>query len=352
VDLRIQAGDTGKGENGAPAVVVRASINGRTAFTLIEMLVAIGILLTLATLTVAFLPGLTNFQKVQNSAGQVQGWLLTAKQRALRDQLPRGLRLLVDSDGKTVRQLQYIEQPEDITGGTGQPLTLSVVGATTLTMGGMDLAGGLDPGNNGGNLTLWPVQAGDFLFFDPPTSPNPCYKITGVTSQGQAPSNQITTNSNYSWTPKFAIIRGPRVLTGEPLLQLSRDIAIDVTPTTPGPTSTSSLIVSTALPDPTVSTNPKATYYDLMFGASGAITGVYYNTVTSTGTNSGSLPAGLVNKIVLWMHDVTQDTGVGTQVLVTIYTRTGTIAVHLQDTSTGASADNFSFTKDGKDSGM
>jgi prepilin-type N-terminal cleavage/methylation domain-containing protein len=333
-------------DQGIPAP--RAS---RSAFTLIEMLVVIGILLTLATLTVAFLPTLTNFQKVQASAGQVQGWLLTAKQRALRDQLPRGLRLLVDGDGKTVRELQYIEQPEDISGGTGQPLTLSVAGANTLTMGGMDLAGGLNPGNldpttnPAANATVWPVQKGDFLYFDPPTSPNPCYRITAVTSQGQSPSNQITTNSNYSWTPKFAIIRGPRALSGEPLLQLARDIAIDVTPTTPGPTSTSSLIVPTTLTD-------RATFYDIMFGASGAVTGVYVNTVNGAGVNSGSTRMGLVNKVVLWMHDITQDTGVGTQVLVAIYTRTGTIAVHLQDTTTGSGADNFSFTKDGKDSGM
>ncbi len=91
-------------------------------FTLIEMLVVIGIILTLATLTVAFLPKITNYQKVQQGAGQVQGWLLTAKQRATRDHYPRGIRLVVPATsdplyGNVVRDLQYVEQPDDFTGG-------------------------------------------------------------------------------------------------------------------------------------------------------------------------------------------------------------------------------------------
>lgn len=65
----------------------------RVAFTLVEMLVALAIILMLAALTVTFL----NFQEKKlatDGAGRLQGWLLAAQQWALRDQAPRGLRIL------------------------------------------------------------------------------------------------------------------------------------------------------------------------------------------------------------------------------------------------------------------
>src|SRR5262245_11737695 len=88
----------------------------RRGFTLVEMLVAIGILTVIATLSIAVIPKIQERTKASKGGDQIQGWLLIAKQRALRDRVPSGVRLIVDPDGY-VRNLQYIQQPDKFTGG-------------------------------------------------------------------------------------------------------------------------------------------------------------------------------------------------------------------------------------------
>jgi prepilin-type N-terminal cleavage/methylation domain-containing protein len=91
----------------------------RQGFTLMELLIAMTIMLFIAGITMAFLWS-TNwqYQNATRGAEQLQGWLLIAKQRALRDGAPRGVRLLGDpSNPQFVTQLQYIEQPNDYTQG-------------------------------------------------------------------------------------------------------------------------------------------------------------------------------------------------------------------------------------------
>jgi prepilin-type N-terminal cleavage/methylation domain-containing protein len=314
---------------GAP---LRTTVAGRAAFTLVEMIVVLAILLTLATITVAFLPTVNNYQKVQSGASRVQAWFLTAKQRALRDQVPRGVRLNVETLGgrQVVRTLQYTEQPEDFSPGA-----LTVVDNNHATVAGTDLSGGFDTtGTDTSNNLYWPVQAGDFLEIN---SLGPVYRIASVTSAKATPtSNQITTAftniSNTAGTYPYRIMRAPRALSGEPPLQLPQDVVIDV-----NGDATASLILSGSTPTGINS-------YDVLFASSGAVTGVYFN------SGSGNTRQGFLGKVILWMKDVTQDAGVGQQVLVTIYTRTGLISVHPVDTANPSNV--FDFTTDGKDSGM
>src|SRR5574340_1255625 len=65
----------------------------RTGFTMVEMLVVLGIILMLSVLTVLFMPRISERQRVAQGADLLQGWLLMAKQRALRDRVPTGIRL-------------------------------------------------------------------------------------------------------------------------------------------------------------------------------------------------------------------------------------------------------------------
>src|SRR5262245_34436248 len=92
----------------------------RPSFTLMEMLVVIGIIIVLATLSVAIIPSVQQRTKAARASDQVQGKLVIARESALRDHLPRGMRLLIDLDpryGYVARSLVYIEQPDPFTGG-------------------------------------------------------------------------------------------------------------------------------------------------------------------------------------------------------------------------------------------
>src|SRR5947209_8657792 len=109
----------------------------RAGFTLVEMLVVITIFAILAGLAVLIFPRLQDSTRISRGADSVQGALFMAKQWALRDHLPRGVRLLYGSDG-LVHSLQFIEQPLPYNTGTllnvqtqpGQPNTSLWAGGT------------------------------------------------------------------------------------------------------------------------------------------------------------------------------------------------------------------------------
>src|SRR5207248_2973094 len=100
----------------------------RSAFTLIELLVVIFLITFLAGLLVLLGPNLFKSEKSSRGAQTLQGILFIAKQQALRDRSPYGVRLLLDSDGQ-VRSCQFIQQPSDFSGGK----VTTAPGATTLT---------------------------------------------------------------------------------------------------------------------------------------------------------------------------------------------------------------------------
>src|SRR5947209_3387422 len=97
--------------------------NPRRGFTLVELMVVLALIAILGSLTVAFMPSAANQERESRAATLLQGWLNVAKQRALRDQAPRGVRLIMApantvtfggvSPPNIVVQCQYIEQPED-----------------------------------------------------------------------------------------------------------------------------------------------------------------------------------------------------------------------------------------------
>jgi hypothetical protein len=78
-----------------------AGARRRTAFTLIELLVVMTLIILLATLAVLVAPRFSERQKTSMGAGQVQGWLFNAKQRAYRDKMIRGVRFLPFTTSQT-----------------------------------------------------------------------------------------------------------------------------------------------------------------------------------------------------------------------------------------------------------
>ena len=91
----------------------------RRGFTLVELLVAMTVIIVLTGLALVVVPGVLDQDRTTDSAGLVRQWLMISKNRAGRDGLPRGLRLIVAPDPNNpvktspyfVTEIQYTEMP-------------------------------------------------------------------------------------------------------------------------------------------------------------------------------------------------------------------------------------------------
>ncbi len=330
------------------------SSNSRTGFTLIELLVVIALILVLATLSLLIVPRLGDDQRAVRTADQVSMWLLVAKQRAYRDQAPRGLRLIRSDPTpgtpgyNEVRELVYIERPEDFD-GKGRPITVPAApypppGRPTGFIANVDLTG-----TTSGSNPI--VEADDFLTFDSlETVPYNIHRIHSVSYSSVSPVGSTLTfgpvdpvdptitprtinNGNVvSNSEGYHIIRRERPLAGESLLQLPKDMIIDLTPednpqVDPG-TQGFSQFPGNSL--------------DIVFDQRGQL--------------MGDNAAG--GKVILRIRNGSKGRTEGDQLLVVVYARTGLIAVQPLDLTPSASgqpgyyANPFSFTMDGKASGL
>jgi prepilin-type N-terminal cleavage/methylation domain-containing protein len=280
----------------------------RSGFTMVELLVVIVIMLTLATIVVSLTPRFAGTRKLTQGAELSQGYLLIAKQRARRDRLPTGVRLQQDGD-KRVHTLQLIQQPDVFSGGS---ISTAPSDLKTIIPSGVDFTGGYT------DSTLMPVQVGDFLEV----------KGGGLVHRIVALSvTQLTLQSPLPWnlasTTDYRIIRRPRILTGEAPLELPQDIAIESDP------------LSQGLIWVKEDSNQAQPFADIMLAPSGEM-----------------MAAGQNGTAILWIRDASLDKVTdGDPVLITVYTRTGLIAAHPinPDSSLG---DYYLYTRDGRSSGL
>jgi prepilin-type N-terminal cleavage/methylation domain-containing protein len=220
----------------------------RGGFTLIELLVVIFLIAVLAALTMAFLPNAASSAREARAAVQLQGWLNVAKLRALRDQAPRGLRLWIRADDppNQVVECQYLEQPDDFSGGTVMSAT-----NTLMIFAGVDLLNG----DTTGDKKFWSVQPGDYLevmgtglmhYIDTVTT-------NKVTIKPPLPNPLAAPTANYR------IARSPRAV-GDEMLKMPDGTVIDLL---------TNQTYGNALPpsDP----NSGIGYVDILFGPSGAV---------------------------------------------------------------------------------
>lgn len=201
----------------------------RHAFTLVELLTVMALIAILATMMMVFLPGAATSQREARAAQMLQGWLNVAKQRALRDQAPRGLRLNVTQGpfagvtlSNIVTDCQYIEQPDDYNSGpiqSGPPnLTASSFNAlNSIIFNSADLLNGNYP-YNAADVAFWAVQPGDYLEL---FGTGLIYTVNtmGVDNNGKcyigiSPPlpNALTTATN-----SYRILRAPRAVGSDPL---------------------------------------------------------------------------------------------------------------------------------------
>lgn len=314
----------------------------RRAFTLIELLVVIAIIVTLAGITLLFLPK-QEARLAAKGAEQLQTFIASARSRALRDQAPRGVRLIADSAGN-FRSAQLLETPEPI--APVDPLTLppnpSAGGA------GYNQYLGLNPGltpalqtNPAAALVKqfgYPLQGvvsqGDFLEITaggtgsihrivnvgadsatgtPVSLASAPPLVASSTSPAYQPPNQLPNNYRY--------IRQPRPLMGEPPLQLPNTVYI--MPNAASGAASGSLNIPTSYPD-----SNNNYYYDIIFSPSGQV-------INATG-----------GRIVLWLTD---DNNVSVPTLLTIYTHTGGVAAH---PLAPPGSNPYQYTMDGRSSGQ
>lgn len=296
----------------------------RRGFTLVELLVAMAVIIVLSGLALVVVPGILDQDRTTEAASLTRQYLMISKSRAGRDGLPRGLRLLTGLDpnnpAKTsplfVTELQYTESPPVL---VSNPLA----GANAFPpFAPYDLANAPHVAMfyttntaNGGGLVSQVCELRNLSFDDaiqvirysiislptigtwhrvlvPPLPvPQGAGRYTGLNSArytvpvvldtypdaqlGAASSPPVVagTPQTPSWiTFDFGIYGAPRPLLGEPLLNLPKNICID-------------LNFGVSRPAGTVGYD-----YDILFAPSGQV-------IPTTGSISGE------GQINLWVRD-------------------------------------------------
>lgn len=262
-------------------------------FTLVELLVAISIIVLLMGLVLAFMPK-REVRLAAQGADQLQTYIASAKSRALRDNAPRGIRLIPSPQGG-FREFQYVEMPEPFI----------PVGATMRVVQGTMFA------NFGMNLSA-SVQRGDLLEIT--HGVGSIHRVIGVTATGVNLASTVpaASNSDLVLTNNFRFIRQPRPLMGETNLQLPDKVFVATTG---------------ALPSQNIPTNAWTGNTEFIFSPSGQV------------INASA------GRIVLAVLD---DNNVSKPTLLTVYAFTGACAAHPQ----GPAGDPYQFTRDGKASGQ
>jgi prepilin-type N-terminal cleavage/methylation domain-containing protein len=358
--------------------MARNCLSIRRGFTLMELLIVIGIMIILASLVALVAPRMRESQKTTRGADLLQGWLFIAKEETYRDKLPRGVRLVRDANNPNwVRECQYIEQPEEYRGGFVQvpsPYAAqiqpnppaspnnNVPANATAFITRQNIGPALDLANTG------VILAGDFLTFDvAPYTTHRIYQATFVPQQGNTPggTHLIFAAADYytgapplpcpTWSPvpaqgggtqiqqqtSFHIIRQARPRAGEDVLKLPKDIVIDLTPPAPQGSGWSQL---PGLNYPNLAINAGDNPLDIIFNPRGGVMGL-----NASGGNVGGQAVGSI--MILWIHDSTKPYPQGDQNFVAVYGRTGFIAAHPFDMSGSATAP-YTFVLDGRNSGM
>ena len=304
---------------------------GRSGFTLIELLVVMGIIVVIAALGAAFYPNISEGVKVANGADKLQGWLLMAKQRAKRDGRPTGIRFLfppsTDPAANLCTTCQFVQQPDDYAqgrcSGVTPPLTLNFTGVNFQTQYGDMTATGADQ---------FDVLPGDFIEL---YGIGPVHRIDkGITattlplvaSTTSIASLVIPTASSTAG-PNYRVIRQPRPIPGEPLLEFPTSVGID---RNGAPGSGLPLSNIPSRQPPAIGT------YEIIFSPSGSVVGD--GTVTGT--------------VFLWVRDITVPMNTiadGRPSLICIQATSGFIASHPVDLVSG---NPYSYALDERSSGL
>lgn len=319
-------------------------LRSRPGFTLVELLVVLTIIVILASITAIVLPGILRDGKATRAASTIQGMLLTAKTRAVRDQVPAGVRFIISHDTLTApagfqrlvsTELVYVVQPDDLV-VSGDSMTIS--GGNVAVSSIMDFAGGLASALPVAAEQL-PVQPGDFIEL---SYGGLVTGISQVSSSGTHGSNYdtLTLISNPSTgfpVTDYRIIRGPRRAVSEDSVKLPTGVAILMADVNPSPSLTVQYSLNVPQRSIPFGFGAQSTLmYEIVFSPSGEVLG-------QGNPNK--------DKAVLFVRDMTRDNLTdGDPALVVVNVRTGAIGVQPVDASNPPNY--YTFTTDARSSGM
>lgn len=334
----------------------------RDGFTLVELLVAIAIIATIAALTALYFPRFSDQEMVARGADQIQMWLLMARQQARRDGLPTGIRLRVGNEYPTGRQkgvggaiasdpanpavdptrptyayeVMLIQQAEDFAQGR-------YIGPKGTTPGPDQLEARFE-GVDFTDKVNYPIAKGDLLEL---YGGGVLRKIDSVVDQkglrldaSSMPLPNILGYAPGSGTKNqrtnYRIIPQPQPILGEQPLRLPENVGIE-TGRCQGLPPRKTWQSQTLNPSNNNEYDaPPYYYYDILFAPSGAV-------VSEGATNL---------QTVLLIRDVSKDASAnyraGSPALIAIQPRTGFIAAH----PIGSQTDLYEFTRDARSSGL
>jgi prepilin-type N-terminal cleavage/methylation domain-containing protein len=341
----------------------KKTVNSREAFTLVELLVVIAIILAISALAAAFAPRVNDSTNLTRAVDNLEQWLLTAKMRAKRDGLATGVRFVqapgdaTITPGPAYSQLQYIQQPDPLSGGylvfvqtgvtppPGSTLYQSVTGGAIYLSGGM-LTSASSPAqasgatgtvtlNNvdvtmGGNLptTQYLILPGDYLEL----RDGGVFYISGANSTLSTPpvtTLSLTSTSGYdavlnnitTLTTNYRILRQPRILIGEEPLVLPNNYAVNFA-TLPGTASAGCNVNlgTSGLPE-------------ILFSPTGAV----------VGSNAGN------GKVLISVYDQTMSPfDINKVGIIAVQCSTGFIGAY----SVAPGVDPFAYAESGQESGL
>ncbi len=303
----------------------------RRAFTLVELLVVVGIILALAAITLLFLPKRTS-RLAADGASTLQTAFASARSRAVRNQSPVGIRMLSSDGGKTFDSFVYIDAADRVAPlepNPSNPKNWTIyldcpMGSVVLKQVGFDLqAAGVLAGDTLEIVETVPSSSHKIQSINYATSEVTLvaqYDANGQPKFEYLPKVSSVTNG-VKLPHNYRYLKQVRPLMGEPGFTLPRDVFV---------------YGNSATVPSSLEITPNADgSCDIVFSPSGQL-----------------VPTG--RRIVLWVDDRNH---VSKPALITIYGKTGAVAVNPvapYDSSRPLTAVNspYAFSDDGRGSGQ